>query len=72
MTQVIEDLFPLFMARPELLPAEWQRDVDHAQDHTALARIVADYVAGMTDRFALLEHARLMTGPGYGESARDI
>ena len=71
-TQVIEDLFPLFMARPELLPAEWQRDVDHAQDHTALARIVADYVAGMTDRFALLEHARLMAGPGYGESARDI
>jgi len=59
-TQVIEDLFPLFLARPELLPAEWQQDVAVARDHTALARIVADYVSGMTDRFALLEHDRLM------------
>ena len=57
---VIADLFPLFMARPELLPAEWQADVQAAADETALARMVADYVAGMTDRFALQEHARLM------------
>jgi len=57
---VIADLFPLFMARPELLPAEWQADVAAAPDETALARMVADYVAGMTDRFALQEHARLM------------
>ena len=60
---VIADLFPLFMARPELLPAEWQADVAAAQGDTALARIVADYVAGMTDRFALQEHARLTGGP---------
>jgi dGTPase len=58
-TAVIEDLFPLFMAQPNLLPAEWQTDVASAQGDTALARIVADYVAGMTDRFALQEHARL-------------
>ncbi len=58
-TQVIEDLFPLFMARPELLPAEWHLDVTAADGETGLARIVADYVAGMTDRFALQEHARL-------------
>ena len=57
---VIADLFPLFMARPELLPTEWQADVAAAPDETALARMVADYVAGMTDRFALQEHARLM------------
>lgn len=60
-TQVIDDLFPLFMARPELLPDAWARDVAAAADLTALARIVADYVAGMTDRFALQEHARLIT-----------
>ena len=58
-TAVIDDLFPLFMARPELLPVEWRRDVEAAANETALARIVADYVAGMTDRFALQEHARL-------------
>jgi dGTPase len=60
---VIADLFPLFMGRPELLPAEWQADVAAAQGDTALARIVADYVAGMTDRFALQEHARLTGTP---------
>ncbi len=58
-TAVIADLFPLFLSRPDLLPAEWQADVAAANGETALARIVADYVAGMTDRFALQEHARL-------------
>lgn len=58
-TVVVNDLFPLFLGRPELLPEEWQRDVYAAESETDLARIVADYVAGMTDRFALQEHARL-------------
>ncbi len=59
-TATIDGLFPLYLGQPELLPAEWQADVAQAQDHTQLARIVADYVAGMTDRFALQEHARLL------------
>ncbi len=57
-TAVIEDLFPLYMRRPDLLPAAWQSDIAAARGQTALARIVADYVAGMTDRFALQSHAR--------------
>jgi len=59
-TEVINALFPLFIADPSHLPAEWQIDVKAARDEVELARIVADYVAGMTDRFALLEHARLI------------
>ena len=58
-TAVVRDLFPLFMTQPELLPAEWGEDVARADTQTLLARIVADYVAGMTDRFAIQEHARL-------------
>jgi dGTPase len=61
-TTIVNDLFPLFMAQPELLPAEWRADVAAAQDPVTLARIVADYVAGMTDRFAIQEHARLTGG----------
>lgn len=61
-TEMVRSLFPLFLARPELLPEEWRRDVDRATDETALARIVADYVSGMTDRFAIQEHARLVSG----------
>ncbi|MGJ8617845.1 MAG: deoxyguanosinetriphosphate triphosphohydrolase [Sulfitobacter sp.] len=61
-TQVVEDLFPLFMQNPDLLPRHWAKQIgEAAQDPTALARLVADYIAGMTDRYALQEHARLIT-----------
>jgi dGTPase len=59
-TRVIEDLFPLYMRRTDLLPAEWREDVARAEGAPELARIVADYIAGMTDRFALQQHARLL------------
>ncbi|WP_420863325.1 deoxyguanosinetriphosphate triphosphohydrolase [Algirhabdus cladophorae] len=59
-TNVVHELFPLFMQQPELLPKQWRKDVAEVADETALARIVADYIAGMTDRFALQEHERLL------------
>lgn len=59
-TRMVNDLFPLFLSQPALLPAEWRSDIEAALDEVALARIVADYVAGMTDRFAIQEHARLI------------
>ncbi len=59
-TAVVNGLFPLYMARPELLPTEWRSDIDAARSEVELARIVADYVSGMTDRFALAEHQRLL------------
>jgi dGTPase len=61
-TDIINTLFPLFMAHPEMLPSEWQVDIDAATSDTDLARVVADYVAGMTDRFAIQEHNRLIGG----------
>ena len=59
---VVQDLFPLFLKTPSHLPADWHPDVASAKGPTALARIVADYIAGMTDRFALQTHSRLV-GP---------
>ena len=60
-SKVVNDLFPALMAQPDLLPAHWQDAVARAQgDQTAIARLTADYIAGMTDRFALQEHARLL------------
>ncbi len=59
-TRVVNDLFPYFMTHPEQLPKQWRKDVDGVADETGLARIVSDYIAGMTDRFALQEHARLI------------
>ena len=59
-TEVVNGLFPLFMPQPDLLPVEWQADVAKAGSEAGLARVVCDYVAGMTDRFALAEAGRLL------------
>jgi dGTPase len=57
---VIRDLFPAFFANPGLMPAEWAEAAKRsARDEARLARLVCDYIAGMTDRYALAEHARL-------------
>lgn len=63
-TKAVEELFPFYMSNPQELPKQWRKDVEEAEDETALARIVSDYIAGMTDRFALMSHKRLLGGPG--------
>ncbi|HLY46634.1 MAG TPA: deoxyguanosinetriphosphate triphosphohydrolase [Stellaceae bacterium] len=55
--RVVRELFQLFIAEPECLPGEWRALTGAGDAETA--RIVADYLAGMTDRFALDEHRRL-------------
>ena len=59
-TKVVDELFPFYMSNPDQLPKQWRRDVEDAADETALARIVSDYIAGMTDRFALQCHERFL------------
>ncbi len=61
-TKMVNDLFPFFMENTGELPKQWRKDVADAPDRTALARIVSDYIAGMTDRFAIQEHKRLIGG----------
>jgi dGTPase len=56
--RVVRDLFELYMREPGCLPADWREQLDPADKHRS-ARVVADYIAGMTDRFALDEHQRL-------------
>ena len=55
--RIVGELFRLFLAEPECLPPEWRAPDGAGPAETA--RIVADYLAGMTDRFALDEHRRL-------------
>ncbi len=56
--RILAEMFDLFIAEPELLPPEWQaRAVGEGQ--AKRARAVCDYIAGMTDRFAIDEHRRL-------------
>lgn len=58
--KVVEALFPYFLDNPREMPERWHADIAAAADRTALARIVSDYIAGMTDRFALQQHERLI------------
>ena len=59
-TEVVKDLFTHWLEHPLEMPDRWHDEITACQqDKTALARLVSDYVAGMTDRFALKEHARL-------------
>ncbi len=55
---VLRDLFQRFKNEPEAMPEEWQTDLPR-DDEARLARRVADYIAGMTDGYAILEHRRL-------------
>lgn len=60
--RIIPDLFNTFMKHYNLLPDHWQKRVEDAGgliDNIAQARIVCDYIAGMTDRYAIREHERL-------------
>ena len=60
--RVVTDLFDLFMSETNTLPHEWQRSEAGAIETlsaTARARVIADYIASMTDRYAILEHERL-------------
>ncbi len=56
--RVVVDLFELLFAEPNCLPSPWREKAELASV-PGRARVVADYIAGMTDRYALDEHRRL-------------
>ncbi len=57
-TKVVQELFDAFLCHPELLPPDQQKQA-RDQSTTNIARVVCDYMAGMTDTFAILEYKRL-------------
>jgi dGTPase len=56
--RVVRDLFELYVGQPDCLPPEWHEQAGDPET-PATARLVADYIAGMTDRYALDDHRRL-------------
>jgi dGTPase len=57
--KIIRELFELYSSKIELRPDDFARPAA-GQDEAARARVVADYVAGITDRYAIAEHERLL------------
>jgi dGTPase len=56
--RIVSDLFDLLVKEPQSLPAEW-RALAEGMESARIKRVVGDYIAGMTDRYAMLEHQRL-------------
>ena len=59
---IIKDLFHALINDPKLLPYAQQKKVTSLEESTGdmgRARGIADYIAGMTDRFAISEHSRI-------------
>jgi dGTPase len=56
--RILAEMFQLFMAEPEVMPTEWFQRAQH-RDEAGRARLICDYIAGMTDRFAIEEHRKL-------------
>ncbi len=56
--KVVVELFDHYLRQPQRLPDEWRAQTAEANS-PATARVVADYIAGMTDRYALEEHRKL-------------
>ena len=63
--RILAEMFQLFVNQPDVLPREWYRRVTEGDDKD-LARGVCDYIAGMTDRFAIEEHRRLFQLSPWG------
>ncbi|HAT34157.1 MAG TPA: deoxyguanosinetriphosphate triphosphohydrolase [Rhodospirillaceae bacterium] len=57
----LRDLFELFHGEPERMPPEWA-DQAGEPNSSMTARVVADYIAGMTDRYAIHLHRSIFTG----------
>jgi dGTPase len=59
---IVKDLFTFFMHEPACLPNSWYEVLrPHEKDEQFKARLIADYIAGMTDRYAVTEHRRLFS-----------
>ena len=57
--EVVRRLAEAFLADPQKMPGEWAVTAARLNDPNRVGRLVCDYIAGMTDRFALAEHERL-------------
>ena len=55
----LKNLFKKYIDDPSYLPSDWKQKSDLASNKTELARLVADYISGMTDRYALTQHGKL-------------
>ena len=57
-SKVVKDLFRIFFEQPDILPEDWGLTAKILDD-TMRARLISDYISGMTDQYALMEYQKL-------------
>ncbi len=57
--RIVVELFDIYLNEPQCLPSEWSSMIDKPRISVSKERLISDYIAGMTDRFAIKEHKRL-------------
>ncbi|PIR39731.1 MAG: deoxyguanosinetriphosphate triphosphohydrolase [Alphaproteobacteria bacterium CG11_big_fil_rev_8_21_14_0_20_39_49] len=57
--RIIQDLFAILNSEPECLPSDWRDKALNAENANKRSEVVVDYIAGMTDRYAIDEHKKL-------------
>lgn len=59
--RILHEMFGLFLSEPDVLPMQWFERVGREAELSDKARLICDYIAGMTDRYAIEEHKRLFS-----------
>ncbi len=59
--EIVSTLFNTFIGKPDMLPDRWRQDAG-LSNTAQTARVVCDYIAGMTDQFALRQHRQISEG----------
>jgi dGTPase len=57
--RIVQDLFTILNKEPECLPSDWRAKALNAENQNQRSEVVVDYIAGMTDRYAIDEHKKL-------------
>ena len=58
-TVIVKELFAAYTNDPMLMPKKWQGDLASVSSDNSIVSLVCDYVAGMTDRFAISQYEKL-------------
>ena len=62
-TKIVKELFAAYTNDPNLMPQKWRKDISSVYSDADIVTLVCDYIAGMTDRFAISQYEKIMGKP---------
>ena len=62
-TKIVKELFAAYTNDPNLMPQKWRKDISSVYSDADIVSLVCDYIAGMTDRFAISQYEKILGKP---------